>query len=131
MKINAAWVKRLLKCVLDGEKASGELSVVFVEDDEIAALNEAYRKRKGPTDVLSFPAEMSDGATPIIGDIVLSTETAIRQAKALGHTPKEEVAFLLIHGALHLLGYDHHRSHERKKMFLRQDFYLRTMKKSN
>lgn len=114
-------VKRVLLSVLSEEKRAGEVSVLFVDDDTIAELNASYRKKNKPTDVLAFPAEVPHSAVPVLGDIVISVPTARRQARELGHTLRHEVAFLLIHGMLHLLGYDHHKSWERKKMFSKQD----------
>jgi rRNA maturation RNase YbeY len=94
-----------------------ELSIVLVSDRRIRALNARYRKKDRATDVLAFPLEgvgghgpgRKKGARPprLLGDVVISLATARRQAKALGHGLHEEVARLLIHGVLHLLGYDH------------------------
>jgi probable rRNA maturation factor len=85
-----------------------EVSVSFVSDDEICGLNLKYREINAPTDVLSFPTmEMPKGRIFPMGDIVISTETAARQAEEYGHSFEREMAFLVVHGVLHLLGLDH------------------------
>jgi rRNA maturation RNase YbeY len=102
--------RRLLHAL--GEKDS-ELSVSLVDDAEIHRLNRDYRGADRPTDVLAFA--MREGPrvpadAPVLGDVVISIETAARQARRRGVLPAEEVRTLLIHGVLHLLGYDHERS---------------------
>lgn len=88
----------------------GELSLVITDDADIAGLNRQYRNRTGPTNVLAFPMQEGEfsGLTPeLLGDVVISAETVAREAEALGVTFNERFAFLLIHGVLHLFGYDH------------------------
>jgi len=90
-----------------------ELSIRLVDDAEIAQLNERYRGRRGPTDVLSFslcegPHAAQRGA--LLGDVVISLHTAERQARRYRRPLENEVLRLLIHGALHLIGYDHVRT---------------------
>ena len=90
-----------------------EVSILLLDDPAIAEFNQRYLKRSGPTDVISFP--MHDGSFPevqpqLLGDIALSLETAQRQADGRGLSLQEEVTELLVHGVLHLLGYDHERS---------------------
>jgi len=88
-----------------------ELSLALVGDDEIRALNFRHRKKNKPTDVLSFPSEgVLAGGKRLLGDVVISIETAKRQAKERKRSLKDELATLLIHGILHLVGYDHERS---------------------
>ncbi len=102
-----------------------EVSVTFCDNEYIKKLNKEYRNRDSATDVLSFPLyDLSDGADePIIddgalelGDIVISIERAKEQAKEIGNTFLEEIAFLTVHSTLHLLGYDHERSSEDEKI---------------
>jgi probable rRNA maturation factor len=111
------------------------LDFSFVDDAEVWALNRDFRAKDKPTDVLSFPlfeaGQGDDESNPIIfpgeedqlalGDIVISIDTAVRQAEELNHTLEREIAFLTIHGTLHLLGYDHAKASERRTMFARQD----------
>jgi probable rRNA maturation factor len=117
-------LKEVLKLIFALEKRGGETSVLFVDDHEISELNKIYRKKNGPTDVLSFPCDFQHSAVSVLGDIVISVPMAARQADSKGHPLVHEIVFLLIHGILHLLGYDHHRSSDRKKMFSKQDFYF-------
>ncbi len=99
-----SWAKKVLEQL--GIKR-GELSVLLVDDDEIHALNLKYLGRDRPTNVMAFPM---DGPAPgILGDVVISTETARREAQEAGIGTEEYIALLLIHGILHLLGYDHER----------------------
>jgi probable rRNA maturation factor len=100
-------VKKILS-VLGCEDA--EISIVIVDDEEITRLNRLYFQRQGPTNVISFP--MQGGKTEeiqpqILGDVVISADTARRQASAAGIETEEEILFLLVHGILHLVGYDH------------------------
>jgi probable rRNA maturation factor len=88
-----------------------ELSVALINNREIAKLNRKYRRQPKPTDVLSFSAGgFGDGRMKLLGDVVISVERAEEQAKAGGWTLNEEIDRLLIHGILHLLGYDHEGS---------------------
>jgi probable rRNA maturation factor len=107
--LNAPQVGRLLRRagVILGAPP-GEVAVLFTRDEEIRRLNRRFRARDEATDVLAFP----DGRGPAaenrrIGDIVISVPAAGRQARAAGRTIEAEVRTLLIHGFLHLLGYDH------------------------
>jgi probable rRNA maturation factor len=87
-----------------------EIGILFVDDREIRELNEQYLKRDRPTNVISFPmaqGEFSEINPQLLGDVVISVEAAIREARESGLSLEEEIAFLLIHGILHLLGYDH------------------------
>jgi probable rRNA maturation factor len=95
--------------LLDQNQA--ELSVVLVDNAEIRKLNAKFRAKDYPTDVLSFPAddELPTGVR-LLGDVVISVEKAKRQAKERRRSLNQEMAFLLIHGIVHLLGYDHERS---------------------
>jgi probable rRNA maturation factor len=92
---------------LGGERH--EVSVYFCGDRRMAGLNRRWRRRNGPTDVLAFPAEESDAR--FLGDIVISVPFATRQARRHGESPSREIDRLLLHGYLHLLGYDHETDH--------------------
>jgi probable rRNA maturation factor len=90
-----------------------ELSLALVRNPQIQKLNATYRNKNEPTDVLSFPLrEFAPTGVEILGDVVISIEQAEIQARKRGKTLEEEVEALLIHGILHLLGYDHERSYK-------------------
>ena len=115
-------VERAVKAVLDAEGvAEGELSVAFVSDEEIAALNERFLAHEGPTDVISFPLHLPGG--PPLGDIYIGAEQAARQAPG---PVREEILRLAVHGTLHILGYEHPEGAEREgsPMYLRQEELL-------
>lgn len=88
----------------------GALSLLLCDDRTIELLNSHFRKIPKPTDVLSFPAgDRLPTGTVHLGDVAISVETAARQAEAAGHSLEQELCLLLIHGVLHLCGYDHER----------------------
>lgn len=92
-----------------------ELSVLIVDDGEIRDFNRDYLGRDKPTNVISFPMQEGEGAglNPLLlGDVVISADTAARDAAEAGIPFEEELYFLLLHGILHLLGYDHERGTE-------------------
>ncbi|MBP9837079.1 MAG: rRNA maturation RNase YbeY [Proteobacteria bacterium] len=105
-------IKEIISTILETEKVEcTEISILFTGDKEIQKLNATYRRKDKPTDVLSFPLDMMEANFPktSLGDLIISVETAIKQAKEYGVTVKEEITRLLIHGTLHLLGYDHEK----------------------
>lgn len=105
VKSTALEVLRLLK------RENVELSLALVGNLEIRKLNARYRGKNYATDVLSFPAEDHlPGPIPLLGDVVISIDKTRAQAKERGRLLKEEMTTLLIHGIVHLLGYDHERS---------------------
>jgi rRNA maturation RNase YbeY len=109
-------LKRILK---DLECHDGELSILITDDKHIAELNSRFLKRKGPTNVLAFSIRDDDPTQPetlMLGDIVISLDAAMRDAKKAGESLTKMIDRLLIHGLLHLLGYDHERSEEARKM---------------
>ena len=98
------WVKRVEGMLKAIGKSESSVTVAFVSDKKIRELNRQFRRIDKATDVLSFPSDSSDGE---MGDIAISIETAARQAKQSGLTLDGEIAQLLLHGLLHLSGYDH------------------------
>jgi probable rRNA maturation factor len=129
----------------EGVEGSVEITLVLTDDDEIRALNDAHRGVDEPTDVLSFPLEGSprgpfpsggagsdDGpafVTPPdlarhLGDVVISFPRAEAQAREYGHSLRRELAYLTVHGALHLLGYDHEGESERAVMRAKEEAAL-------
>ncbi len=107
IKINRKPLLELEKKLKEEFSENRDFSVVIVSDKKISQLNETYRGKKGPTDVLSFEAGQED----YLGDIIISAETAERQARQMGHSLEKELKILMIHGFLHLLGYDHETDH--------------------
>jgi len=94
-----------------------ELSVVLTDDETIQQLNRDYRGIDKPTDVLSFAQQEAEGPNlGILGDVIISLPTAQRQADERGHPLAVEVRILLVHGLLHLLGFDHEDDEERQEM---------------
>ena len=106
---------------------SVEVSLLLTSDREIRKLNQKYRKENRPTDVLSFAQEENtkSGKRQLLGDIVISVPTARRQAKRAGHDLEQECNLLAVHGLLHLLGHDHARASQARKMFSLQTRILR------
>jgi probable rRNA maturation factor len=105
-----------------------ELSIVLVSDAQIRRLNKLYRNKDKPTDVLSFPIGEKVNGWLILGDIVISVDTARRQAKEFGYSLEEELKRLLVHGLVHLLGYDHELGgEEEKKFFELEELVLREL----
>ena len=105
-------IKKIALTILElvGEK-NAELSLALIGSVEMKKLNAKYRKKDYPTDVLSFPIEgIVPKETRLLGDVVVSVEKAAEQAKARGYSPEQEMVTLLIHGIVHLMGYDHERS---------------------
>ncbi len=108
----------LAKSVLSaiGKKdLSGDLALAFVSDKEIQALNKQYRQKDAPTDVLSF-SYLEDQDDETIGELIISLETAERQAKEQKHALEQEVQVLFVHGLLHILGYDHEEAEDLQEM---------------
>ena len=102
-----------------------ELSVEFVGDGRMRGLNRRYRRRDRSTDVLAFPLREAVGpATPLLGDVVISLPTAVRQAAAGGWSVDQEVARLMVHGVLHLVGYDHERSDQEARRMRRRELVV-------
>jgi rRNA maturation RNase YbeY len=101
------------------DREGAELSIALVDDEAIAELNVRYREREGPTDVLSFSLEEGPHAErrgALLGDVVVSLETAERQARRARRRLDDEVLRLLIHGTLHLVGHDHEKDEEARRM---------------
>jgi probable rRNA maturation factor len=124
------WVRSIIKAAFQKEKIAGlvEIDCLITDDFTIKTLNKTHRGIDSPTDVLSFAFSdqansdknisfPQDPDSPInLGSIIISYERAIEQANNLDHSTKEEIALLLIHGVLHLLGYDHTIQSDARKM---------------
>ncbi|MBO4277521.1 MAG: rRNA maturation RNase YbeY [Clostridia bacterium] len=127
-KLYETLMKRVIRAAVSEKypKHRFEVNVTVVGDRAIRKLNREHRGIDKATDVLSFP--MFEFGTPevptLLGDIVISRDTAYRQAKEYGHSPRREFCFLAAHSALHLLGYDHESETEREEMEAKQEEIL-------
>ncbi|UTG99217.1 rRNA maturation RNase YbeY [Macrococcoides canis] len=125
-------IERLLIFAADQEgiDEEAEVAVSFVDEDEIQAINKAYRNKDAVTDVISFALEEGEDdfempdAPRVLGDIVICVKRAKEQAEEYGHSFERELGFLSLHGLLHLLGYDHMNEADEARMFGRQDEIL-------
>ena len=103
---------------------AGELNLIFVDSQNIQELNETYLGKSEPTDVLAFPIDsldISTTSTPLLlGDVVICPEKAMENAKSQSKTLDEEIALLVLHGVLHILGYDHAEPNEKAVMKKRE-----------
>lgn len=123
---------------LHGLGEQEEVDITIVTDDEIHTLNRDYRNVDRATDVLSFALD-EDGGEPelvggpevhFLGDIIISAETAARQAEEFGHGLEREIVYLAVHGLLHLLGYDHMQEEDKAIMRAKEEEALREIKLS-
>lgn len=115
--------------VLSGEgHENAEMSAVFIGEEEMAEINQKYRNKKGATDILSFPQDgfgLEGTDINFIGEIIICPLKIKNQAKLAGVSYDEEMARVLIHGTLHLLGYDHEESEKEEEiMAKKENFYL-------
>jgi probable rRNA maturation factor len=108
-----------------------EVSITLVDNTAIAALNREYRGVDAPTDVLSFAMmegeeflDLNEDGEAIMGDIIISMEKVVDQAKEYGHSIEREFAFLVVHGTLHLLGHTHDGQQDTKRMRQREEEIL-------
>ena len=105
-------IKKIVELVLSSEKPSEykqmRIDVNFIDDELMTELNETYKKRSGTTDILSFNFNEQEEKYYFLGELYLSVPVLEKQAKQMGHSIEKELAILLIHGTLHLLGYEHH-----------------------
>lgn len=145
LEIPEEWIvtlEKLLKLAGEAEGIlDGEVSLTFTNDEEIHKLNREYRGIDRPTDVLSFAmqedgvdeldiifeVEHEEDADPIsgmLGDIIISVDTAIAQSEEYGHSLEREIGFLFVHGFLHLIGYDHQDDDTEAEMTAKQEAIL-------
>jgi probable rRNA maturation factor len=112
-------IRTLSLCMLDAlGLGDAELSILLADDATIRELNHRHRGKDSPTDVLAFPVDEKPvrNAPRILGDVVISLETALRQARSRRRNLLAEVRFLLAHGLLHLIGYDHATRIQKRRM---------------
>ena len=120
--LSADILERAVLAVLAYQSADGDLTIVLTDDAQLRELNRDYLGIDAPTDVLSFPASETDPETGrrYLGDILISVPRAGEQARAAGHALEAEVQLLVVHGSLHLLGYDHAEDEEKVQMWKAQ-----------
>ncbi|CAM3959479.1 rRNA maturation RNase YbeY [Paenibacillus alkaliterrae] len=145
MEIPDSWIvklEQLLQLAAEAEGVTeGEVSLTFTDDEEIHQLNREYRGIDRPTDVLSFAMQEdgteeldiifeveseneSDPISGMLGDIIISVETAAAQSEEYGHSLEREIGFLFVHGFLHLIGYDHQDDAAEAEMTAKQEAIL-------
>jgi probable rRNA maturation factor len=124
--LNQERLKDLLREAIRQEGARGEVGLWITNDDEMADLHQRFMSMAGPTDVMSFPGDLG-----YLGDIAVSYETAARQAADAGHSTAREIAYLALHGLLHLLGYDDTDPDSRARMFQRQNELIESFEREH
>jgi probable rRNA maturation factor len=130
--VDRGWVKKMVRQVLKAEGVAPpyEVSLVFTDSETVQRLNRDYRGVDEPTDVLAFymlPQKEADDSFALppdgvtrLGEVIISYPQAVEQAKEQGHSTERELALLVIHGILHLLGYDHEEPEEEAEMRARE-----------
>jgi probable rRNA maturation factor len=116
--------------ILEGKSLNYEISLSFVDNKEIRALNREYRNVDRETDVLSFPMGEEDFLVPLplLGDIIISAEKALEQSKEYGHSLLREISYLTAHSMFHLLGYDHMEEDEKEIMRQKEKDVMKKLK---
>jgi probable rRNA maturation factor len=130
VRIDQPRLARLAQAILSSiDEASATLSVILIGDRAMRGLNRRYRKKDRTTDVLAFSMREGPGPSSVlIGDVVISVPTAAKQAGQLGRSLDDELTALLVHGILHLCGYDHERSErDARHMQRRERLILRRL----
>jgi probable rRNA maturation factor len=140
LRLDTPSIRRLVRLILeDHNAADGDLTVVFARDPFVRELNASYRDMDRATDVLAFatadagPADVGtepEGLERILGDVVISVDRAVAQARRYRRTPESEVLKLVAHGVLHLVGHDHAGTKDRAGMRRLENRYLRAVAQS-
>ena len=119
-KIPLKKIKQTVQVILDVlDCPDSEISILIVDDPQIEDLNQQYLNRRGPTNVIAFPmreGEFSDVSPHLLGDVVISIDTAAREAQMAATTTERRFNELLVHGILHLMGYDHETSEDEARV---------------
>lgn len=118
--------EKIIKVISDGIKEEKEVSLILVDIDEIHRMNKEYRGLDRPTDVISFEEDDEEDDT-YLGDIFICIEKVYEQAISYGHSNEREFAFLLVHGILHLSGFDHMKKEDEIIMFAKQEEILNNL----
>lgn len=113
-------LRRAAEAALKAEKSKGALTLVLADDNEVKALNRDYRGKDKPTNVLSFPDGETHGGFMQLGDIILAYDTIAREATEQGKKFAHHAQHLVVHGVLHLMGYDHEIEREAGRMEARE-----------
>lgn len=136
VRVDVPGLRKLIEQALELEACptDTEVSLILVGDDEMAGYNERFLDRTGPTDVISLPIErlvpgrppgmLPDGPPPMLGDVILDPAHIRREAEVLGRDFDNDMALLVVHGLLHLLGYDHAVDSEAERMEERERHIL-------
>lgn len=125
--LDYARVKECARTVLDGEGVKeAKVTLAFVDDATIAGLNKRFLEHEGPTDVITFPYSRP-GAKKLEGEVVIGVEVALREAADRGHDVNTELCLYVIHGALHLCGYDDTTRQAASEMRKKEREYLRRL----
>jgi probable rRNA maturation factor len=130
---DTGYLERAARSALEfcGAPSNAELTVVITDDEQLRQLNRQFLGIDAPTDVLSFPSGAAepnpDSGDPYLGDILISYPRAQVQAEAGGHAVKEELQLLLVHGVLHLMGYDHAEAGQKAEMWSAQAAILNSL----
>ena len=119
-------IKKTIRKVFSAEKLakSGEITVCFVRDAKITQLNKKYHHRNSPTDVLAFDLTGAGPSGTLVGDIIVSTDTAVKNAKRYHTTPRYETELYVVHGILHLLGFSDHSAKQASVMRTKEKKYV-------
>ncbi|MFT3883416.1 MAG: rRNA maturation RNase YbeY [Gemmatales bacterium] len=124
LELDFARIKAVARAVLQGEGITdGKVTLAFMTDTAIHALNKRFLDHDEPTDVITFPYS----SKPLHGDLAISTDTAISAAAERGHEPHEELLLYVIHGILHLVGYDDTSDKKRTEMRKKEAEYLKQL----
>lgn len=125
LRVGKPWLQRLVRSVLTAEGVAGaEISLTLVDDRGIARLHATWFGDPSPTDVITFP--LSDPGAPLLeGDLVVNAETARRRGREFGWSPREELAYYVVHGLLHLTGHDDAMPGPRRAMRARERTVMR------
>ena len=127
VSLEYARLKECARVVLTGEGIKeAKVSLAFVDDTTIAGLNKRFLDHEGPTDVITFPLS-GRGAKKLEGEVVMGAEVALREARGRGHDPNTELCLYVIHGVLHLCGYDDRSPRDAAAMRRKEREYLRQL----
>lgn len=118
-----SWIKDVLLKVFQEINEAHPMSIIIMNSEQVQQLNFTYRGLDKTTDVLTFPND--DPSIETLGDVFINYEKVLSQALEYGHSKEREVAFLAVHGYLHIKGYDHHTDTEEQEMIMKQELILK------